>query len=388
MELSDNIRFHIQPSGLNSKFEYNNLNFSAYMTAVTHMLRQVNQRFNLQRSDKVITLNSPFEWKPKDPTDKAVLLIHGLFDTPFIMRDTGKHLLKQGYWVRSILLPGHGTIPADLLTTSASEWMKAIAYGIESFPPTIKQLYLVGFSTGAALSLNYVLKSINSNISGLIMLSPAFALNTKNTILVHAYRTFRWLFKQHKWIFRHDCPDYTKYTSFPVNSAFLVQRLIVENRFLLKKQKCNLPIFMVVSTDDETIRTEASIKFFQKTTNKKNLLYIYTNQKLYYQDKRIHLLSSKKPDENILDFSHVSLLVSPENFHYGRNGDHQEPLHEPKIKTENQKIYLGAASKENENHYRLRRLTFNPYFSTLMKKLDEFMQNRKANPQTASVQDD
>ena len=199
---------------------------------------------------------------------------------------------------------------------------------------------------------------------------------------------FRWLFKQHKWILRHECPDYTKYTSFPVNSAFLVQRIIVENKFLLKKKKCELPIFMVVSIDDETVRTEASIKFFQQTNNNNSKLYIYTKCEKPYQDKRIYLLTNKKDDENILDFSHVSVLVSPNNFHYGRNGDHQEPLHEPKNKINNQEIYLGAASKENENRYRLRRLTFNPYFAELMQKLNRFMQSTNLNSQIASDQDD
>ena len=388
MEFPNNILRHVHPSGLNSKFEFSNLNFPAYITAVKNMLQQVNQKCKLNLNDKVIELNSPFEWCPTQSTKKAALLIHGLFDTPFTMRNVGEHLVKQGYLVRSILLPGHGTIPADLLTTTTKEWMKAIAYGIQSFSAEIESLYLVGFSTGAALSLNYILKQHKQNITGLIMFSPAFALNTKSTILVRAYRMFRWLFKQHKWILRNDCPDYTKYTSFPVNSAFLVQRLIVENKLLAKKQQCTLPVFMVVSSDDETVRSDVSIKYFQHTSNPHNILYLYSNNKKNYLDKRIHVLESRKADENILDFSHVASLVAPDNPHYGRHGDHQEPLHEPKTKTSNQAIYLGAASKENENHYRLRRLTYNPYFSVLMNKLDIFMQHTALQLQHVSAQDD
>ena len=44
------------------------------------------------------------------------------------MRDVGQHYAEQGYLVRCILLPGHGTIPADLLTTSPTEWLKATEF--------------------------------------------------------------------------------------------------------------------------------------------------------------------------------------------------------------------------------------------------------------------
>ena len=349
MEFPNNILRHVQPSGLNSKFEFTNLNFADYIAATKHMLQQVNEKFRLGLDDNMIELNSPFEWKPKKTPKKAALLIHGLFDTPFIMRDVGKHLLQQGYLVRSILLPGHATMPADLLATSVKEWLKAVTYGIKSFPKDIEALYLVGFSTGATLSLNYILKPYRENIAGLIMFNPVFALNTKKTIQVRLYRMFRWLFRQHKWILRNECPDYTKYTSFPVNSAYLVQRLVFETKQLLKKKNCELPLFIAMSSDDETVRTDMALNFFQQTSNPDNRFFLYSNQHKHYMDKRIHLLSSSKTDENILDFSHVATMVSPKNHHYGRHGDHQEPLHEPKHKNTHQAIYLGATSKENEN---------------------------------------
>ena len=375
MEFPNKILRHLHPSGLNSKFEFASLNFTAYITAVKNRLQQVNRIFHLQLNNKMIELNSPFEWQPKQPTKKAALLIHGLFDSPFIMRDVANHLVQQGYLVRSILLPGHATIPADLLATSSKEWIKAVAYGIKSFPNDIEALYLVGFSTGAILSLNYILKPYQEKIAGLIMFSPAFAVNTKKNILVHLYRMSRWLFKRHKWVFRTECPDYTKYTSFPINSAYLLQRLINENKQLLKTQICQIPVFIAMSANDETVRPERALDFFQRTFNPNNIFFLYSNQDRHYQDNRIHILKSRKIDENILDFSHPAVLIAPENHHYGRHGDHQELLHQPKSNVKNKAIYLGAISKENESRYRLRRLTYNPYFADLMKKLDTFMQH-------------
>jgi esterase/lipase len=337
----------LQPSGLNSRFTAEHLSFTDYIDATKKMLHHVNSDYQLNQTDQIIELNCPFEWRPTGAIKKGALLIHGLFDTPFMMRDIAAHLVSQGYLVRSILLPGHGTIPADLF----------------------------GFSTGAILSLNYVLQHPHStpSIKTITMLSPVFAISTAKSIFMRVYRMFRWMFKEQKWIFRHESPDYTKYTSFPVNSAYLVQRLITETNILLATTVCTVPIFIAMSEDDDTVRPEVALSFFKHTSNLKNIFLYYTNKTKKYPDSRIHTVPSAKPDENILDFSHVSLSIAPDNMHYGRNGDHQEPIHEPKDSDKTQALYLGALTPKNVTHYRLRRLTYNPYFSSLMEQVDQFL---------------
>jgi esterase/lipase len=379
MEIPEKFAKHIQPSGLNSKFEYENLNFEAYLTAVNTMLKSVNTQFQLEQTEEHIDANSPFEFRPKKPTKTGALLVHGLFDTPFIMRDVGKHLCQQGLLVRSVLLTGHGTIPADLLTTSTKEWDKAIRYGVDSFTEEVDQLYLVGFSTGAALELNYVLEHQNdkSNIAGLIMLCPAMAINTKKSIFLRIYRMIRWLFKEQKWIFRNDNPDYTKYTSFPVNSGYLVQRVIVENMLLLKKHQCTVPVFIAMSEDDETVRTEVTLKFFETTPGKNNRCILYSKHPRHYSDPRITVVNSQKLDEHILDMSHTCVPISPDNYHYGKHGDFQERLSEPNKRPIDNTIYFGATTPENEQRYRLRRLSYNPFFNELMQSIDEFIRDQK-----------
>ena len=375
MEIPEKIVKHIQPSGLNSKFDAENLRFPAYVTAVNNTLKNINQKFKLGHSDEVINNNSPFEFRPQGDAKQGALLVHGLFDSPFIMRDIGKHLQQQGLLVRSILLPGHGSIPADLLTTSPTEWMKALQYGINSFIGEIDELYLVGFSTGAALQLNYLLEHLESKpkIAGLIMLCPAMALNTKKSIFLRVYRMFRWLFKEQKWIFRSDNPDYCKYTSFPVNSGYLVQRVIFENKLLLKTKQCPVPIFIAMSEDDETVRTDVVVDFFKKTSHSKNEFILYRKDAHDYHDPRIKVIKSSVPEQHILDLSHIAIPNAPDNHHYGVEGDYQEKVTEPQNPPADDTVYLGAASSENETHYRMRRITYNPFFEELMQSIDQFI---------------
>ena len=375
MPIQQKIIQRLQPTGLNSRFEFDNLNFAAYISSVKNMQRVVNEDHKLGLTTGQLNAIAPFEICPTKPNGKGMLLIHGLFDTPNIMRDTGEHYAAQGYLVRSILLPGHGTIPADLLTTSPTDWLKATAYGVKSFRGEVSQIYITGFSTGAILALNYALQNEGAKptIDGLIMLSPVFAINTAKTIFVRAYRMFRWLFKEHKWIFRNECPDYAKYTSFPVNSGYLVQRLIIETKLLLQQHPCTLPTFIAMSRDDETVRASAALDFFNKAKNHHNKFLLYSNDVENFAQHNIRVKKSAKPDEHILNMSHVGVLVSPNNSHYGRNGDHQEPLHEPKNNLDDKVIHRGALTPDNENNYRIRRLTYNPFFNELMSEIDEFI---------------
>lgn len=375
MDIPDKLIKHIQPSGLNSKFDAENLSFPAYVSTVNHTLKNINNTFKLGLSDKIIDDNSPFEWRPEGDVKRGALLVHGLFDTPFIMRDVGKHLLKQGMLVRSILLPGHGSIPADLLTTSPTEWMKAVKYGIESFAKEVDELYLVGFSTGAALQLQYLLEHKHDigNIAGLIMLCPAMAINAKKSLFLRLYRMFRWLFKEQKWIFRADNPDYAKYTSFPVNSGYLVQRVIVENKLLLKNAQCPVPMLIAMSENDETVRADVVIDFFKKTKNVLNEFILYRKGQQDYNDPRIKVVNSYLPEQQVLDLSHIAVPNAPDNHHYGVKGDYKEKITEPESLPSSDTIFLGAATHENETHYRMRRITFNPLFDNLMQDIDQFI---------------
>src|SRR5262245_19946371 len=60
------------------------------------------------------TYNRSFELKRDDPRG-AVLLVHGLSDSPYSMREIANIFYEQGYDVVVLRMPGHGTIPSMLL---------------------------------------------------------------------------------------------------------------------------------------------------------------------------------------------------------------------------------------------------------------------------------
>jgi len=58
--------------------------------------------------------NRSYELVPGGPPRGAVLLVHGLSDSPYCMRGMAETFLAQGFDVVVLRLPGHGTIPAAL----------------------------------------------------------------------------------------------------------------------------------------------------------------------------------------------------------------------------------------------------------------------------------
>ena len=122
-----------------TKYPINNLEleFADYLSECRTIIQ--NTRTDLGRYPNptaIIDANTPFELKPEKPvsttTRYGALLIHGLLDCPFIMRDIGNTLQSQGLLVRSILLPGHGTVPSGLLQVKYQDWLQATHYGITS----------------------------------------------------------------------------------------------------------------------------------------------------------------------------------------------------------------------------------------------------------------
>ncbi|MGO2240743.1 MAG: hypothetical protein ACTH5D_03185 [Halomonas sp.] len=60
-------------------------------------------------------MNTPFDIRPDEPAKRGILLAHGRGASPWYFIDIATAMANNGWLVRSTLLPGHGTRPADLM---------------------------------------------------------------------------------------------------------------------------------------------------------------------------------------------------------------------------------------------------------------------------------
>lgn len=331
---------------------------------------------------RIIDVNTPFELRPADAHHcrYGALLIHGLFDSPFSNRDLGEQLQAQGIFCRSILLPGHGTRPSDLLHVTYHDWLQTVRYGIAKLREEVDQVILVGFSTGAALSIYHALQ--DSQIAAIILLAPAIRIKAPIDALIHWQYLTRWLHTRKKWIIRDKETDYAKYHSLPFNPVFQLSNLIDAFVALHERHPLNCPVFMSVSEDDETISSRAAINFFNQLANHKNRLLQYTTDlDEQTNDGRVMLRNGIYPALHIDNISHMALPFKPSNFHYGQHGDYPLAAHlaahscvygaynriEVMISS---KLYkLGLQKKKR------RELTYNPDFDFLSHQIMQFIRS-------------
>ena len=133
------------------------------------------RRFISDTPEKELAMNMPFELGDKSTVDKAILLVHGLGDSPYSFSDIAKTLQKQGFYVQTLLLPGHGSKPQDLGLANYSGWQKVVDHYASLLKHEFKQVWLGGYSTGGNLVTIHAIN--HSDVEGLMLFSPGFQSN-------------------------------------------------------------------------------------------------------------------------------------------------------------------------------------------------------------------
>ncbi|HSI39865.1 MAG TPA: alpha/beta hydrolase [Xanthobacteraceae bacterium] len=171
--------------------------------------------------------NRSYELVPEGEVKGAVVLLHGLTDSPYSLRHVARRYVDDGFVVVAIRLPGHGTVPAGLTAVSWEDWMAATRLAVREARIRAgagKPLHVVGFSNGGALALKYALDALDdaslARPDRLVLISPMigitrfarFAGFAGLPALLPAFAKAAWL---------GVIPEFNpfKYNSFPVNGA-------------------------------------------------------------------------------------------------------------------------------------------------------------------------
>lgn len=355
--------------------------FAKYIADCRKMLQE--RRIVADSADLqlILDINSPFELIPSEPTPGkkykyGVLLIHGLFDCPFSMREVAEHLQAAGMLCRAVLLPGHGTNPDDLLNVQYQEWINTVRYGLSTFENEVENLFIVGYSTGATLAIYHALH--NPQVKGIITIAPLLRIKSTLAKLLRVPQLTNWFQQHRKWLAQYDANDYAKYTSISFNAVHQVDQLtqLVAEEQMHKKLEC--PQFMAISNDDQVVSSKEAMNFFLKYHHHRSAMLLYSHVKGGAVDARIECRNSIYPELGIKNFSHVALPFSPHNPHYGQHGDFTDAS-----KIEPGNIY-GAYNNLEMQFYdwlyrknmlktKRRELTYNPDFDYMMQKIIRFI---------------
>jgi carboxylesterase len=102
----------------------------------------------------------------------GVLLIHGFTGNPSSMRPWGEHLAAEGFSVRGIRLPGHGTTWQDCNTTTEQDWTRAVEAAFDELATTCAAVVVAGLSMGGTLAIRLA-EQRAGEVAGLVLVNPS-----------------------------------------------------------------------------------------------------------------------------------------------------------------------------------------------------------------------
>jgi len=379
-----------RPSGENSRFMGDGLPFDEYVRRTTAMLRRVHSGLGTAELEKAVAGNAPFGLHPaadahrgkNRPYRRGVLLTHGLTDSPYFMRYLAGFFQENGFRVMAILLPGHGTQPGDLLDVAWREWVKAVAYGTDRLAEEVDDVYLAGYSTGGALSIYQSLH--DDRVRGLFLFSPALEI-TPRAAWANLHRLYSWLMPPAKWVGIRPDKSLYKYESLSKNAVAQMHALTKKLNSLLRKHEVSIPVFAAASQDDATANTPATLEFMAHAHHPSSRLVLYSTDMEKFPSgipaEKLELVNSVVPEQKILSSSHTSIVLPPDDPHYGASGDYSNSIHYypgdmgkyDACNHNHGEVLQGEITEANLKAGILRRLMYNPNFAALKVSMKRFI---------------
>ncbi len=390
------------PSGLAIGTPPANEPFDDYVQKTREQLRTAlkTKRFDNEAApfgqydlDQVVAMRAPFASGPDISAcdaagndtahgkDVGFLMVHGLTDSPFLMTDI-RNTLQTRFpcaTFHAVLLPGHGTVPGDLRDVSYEDWVETVHYGMNSFPDTTDKIIPIGYSTGATLiGREFDAHHQNSRMTAMIMLSPGFATKSKQAWLAPYARYVQ------SWVGQDENSDAAKYGSMAMNAAAEFY-LLTEPYRDGTIGEFDIPVFMVASSDDQTVDPVFTANFFcdKVDSNNKRLIWYQGEEHLIDEHPLcdgVDIVKSAAPDWRTLSHAHTAITMRPDNPHYGMDGvirrcdhyDEQGP--NSKCQTSSDAVYGELNLAESASPGSLRRGTFNPDFVSMLDKITHFIE--------------
>ena len=130
-------------------------------------------RFSYFSPEKIREGCHPRIKEHRQAAHKAIVLVHGLSDSPYYMTAIGDYFFTNlGYNVYLPLLQGHGLKkPAGMEGIELEEWKSNVSFAINCAASRANEISIGGLSTGGTLSL--FMAAVNPKINGSLYLFSA-----------------------------------------------------------------------------------------------------------------------------------------------------------------------------------------------------------------------
>jgi esterase/lipase len=219
----------------------------------------------------------PLIFQHGDRTRNAIVLVHGLTDSPYFMRDIGEYFCSElGFDVYMPLLQAHGLKkPQSMKDVSAVQWKKDVRFALQAAQASGGQVSIGGLSAGGALSVEAALSDPEMVTGGVFLFAAALGLATRggNIGEVLLRSLLAKLFDRPDLPLIDDSPSGNpyRYAQMDLGGAGELSKLIQELDALIADRAVTQPLFAAHSEADvaadmanvEDLVTKSSQKYSQ-----------------------------------------------------------------------------------------------------------------------------
>ena len=221
--------------------------------------------------------------------NEAVVLIHGLTDSPNNMRQFAEFFNFRGYSVYVPLLPGHGTYVQDLNEKKYNDWYDKAEETLKNVKEN--KVYLVGYSLGGLLSLDLASKN---QVDGVITINAPIRIKNRYTPFIPFVKLAEEYHIKNKERMQEIIESglTIPYNAMPLNSVLE----LFEGINNLEMGDIDEPIFIIQGIDDDVVDRDSAIVIYDQVSSEKKEL-------LFLEDSTHEIIRNEEEDyDKILDF--------------------------------------------------------------------------------------
>lgn len=314
--------------------------------------------------------NLPREYRPARPDGRGILLVHGLGDSPWSFADLAESLAAEGILVRTVLLPGCGTKPADMMAATADDWRRVVKEQADILAAEVDEMWLGGYSTGSNLVLDYA-QANPGKAKGFVLFSPAVEVRPPFAWAASFVSNFKdWLVTPESRPNGGRNPF--QYFVIPIKgfAAFYDTMTRADDVLeALEKTPAGVPAVVMLAEHDGLVETEALLPRFDRAfPNPKSRILWYGEERFAKGlAERVRVLSESVPQMRVASFSHMGLMHRPDNPQYGEAGADRfcwngQSQADSKACEAGADIWYSGERHQPDEAHNYARLTFNPWY--------------------------
>ena len=215
--------------------------------------------------------------------ETAVLLIHGINDSPACYRRMAPVLAEEGFTCRVMRLPGFAEPIEHYAQVTKEQWLAAVKGEVQSLRQDHGRVAIVAHSLGGAVTIAYLLED-PAAVDAVVLLAPAIEVSDCRSPLLSARawheigRRLLWFTTTTSSPFPNDCHDASE-REYPGRTVF-VPTTVVDQTFELldnnrgRAAEFRTPLIMVLSKDDQVVDWEAAEQFYREASSEKSIRFM------------------------------------------------------------------------------------------------------------------